>query len=167
MARATETGFYFEPITERLALVIEGAPFPDDEQWAWVGDPAEMTPELARLECAVRWPGVDPDLLHVELDLGTDRLLAELEAQQRAEAQAVQASSPADVQALLAQAHELQRAVAELHTGPITRQQLEAEAERIALARESAPLPGAARERLATRELQQLLAEQDPPPKRK
>ena len=28
MSRARETGFYFEPVTERLALVIEGAPFP-------------------------------------------------------------------------------------------------------------------------------------------
>jgi len=73
MARAPETGFYFEPIAERLVLVVEGAPFPTDDHWAYVGDPIEMTPEAARLECANRWPGVDPDALDVELDLDFDR----------------------------------------------------------------------------------------------
>jgi hypothetical protein len=67
MARAPETGFYFEPIAERLALVLEGAPFPSDEDWAYVGDPAEMPPEVARLEVATRWPGVDPETLDLEL----------------------------------------------------------------------------------------------------
>ena len=56
MARAPETGFYFEPITERLALVVEGFPFPTDDAWAFVGDPVEMSPEVARLEVATRWP---------------------------------------------------------------------------------------------------------------
>jgi hypothetical protein len=68
MARAPETGFYFEPIAERLVLIVEGSPFPTDDHWAWVGDPIEMSPELARLECANRWPGVDPDGLEVEFD---------------------------------------------------------------------------------------------------
>jgi hypothetical protein len=66
MARAPETGFYFEPIAERLALVAAGAPFPSDEAWAHVGDPALMSAEEVRLEVATRWPGVDPDLLEVE-----------------------------------------------------------------------------------------------------
>jgi hypothetical protein len=67
MARAPETGFYFEPIAERLALVVEGSPFPSDEDWAYVGDPAEMPSEVARLEVAARWPGVDPESLDPEL----------------------------------------------------------------------------------------------------
>ncbi len=56
MARAPETGFYFEPISERLVLVVEGFPFPSDDFWAYVGDPVEMTQELARLMVATRWP---------------------------------------------------------------------------------------------------------------
>ena len=48
MARAPETGFYFEPVAERLALVLEGALFPTGGEWAHVGDPVEMTPDLAR-----------------------------------------------------------------------------------------------------------------------
>jgi hypothetical protein len=67
MARAPETGFYFEPLAERLALVLEGSPFPSDGDWAYVGDPAEMPSEVARLEVAARWPGVDPESLDVEL----------------------------------------------------------------------------------------------------
>ena len=53
MARAPETGFYFEPLSERLALVIEGSPFPSDDHWAFVGDPVEMTPELASIVAPV------------------------------------------------------------------------------------------------------------------
>jgi hypothetical protein len=68
MARAPETAFYFEPVAERLALVLEGAPFPSDGEWAHVGDPVEMSPELARLEVATRWPGVDPEALQIELE---------------------------------------------------------------------------------------------------
>jgi len=79
MARAPETGFYFEPMTERLVLVVEGAPFPSDDHWAWVGDPIEMSPELARLECATRWPGVDPEALEVEFDLDFERAVEEAE----------------------------------------------------------------------------------------
>jgi hypothetical protein len=72
MARAPETGFYFEPISERLALVAAGAPFPSAEAWAYVGDPARMSAEAVRLEVATRWPGVDPDALEVELDAAED-----------------------------------------------------------------------------------------------
>ena len=79
MARAPQTGFYYEPLVERLVLVIEGSPYPTDDHWAFVGDPVEMTPELARLECANRWPGVDPDGLEVEFNTDFDRLLAEME----------------------------------------------------------------------------------------
>ena len=42
MARAPETGFYFEPLTERFALVVEGSPFPSDDHWAFIGDPIEV-----------------------------------------------------------------------------------------------------------------------------
>jgi hypothetical protein len=77
MARAPETGFYFEPMAERLVVVVEGSPFPTDDHWAWVGDPIEMSPELARLECANRWPGVDPDGLQVEFDLDFERAVEE------------------------------------------------------------------------------------------
>src|SRR5882672_2996795 len=42
MARAPETGFYFEPIAERLALVLEGSAFPSEEAWAYIGDPVKM-----------------------------------------------------------------------------------------------------------------------------
>lgn len=140
MSRARETGFYFEPVTERLALVIEGAPFPSGEHWAHVGDPIEMTPEQARLHVSMRWPGIDPEALNVELDLGMHQLLAELEAQHAAESAAADAlpkPAEADVQALLAQAEELQRAVSELHLEPITRERLEAEAEKAERAREA------------------------------
>ena len=70
MARAPETGFYFEPLAERLALVVEGSRFPNGDAWSFVGDPVEMTEEVARLEVANRWPGVDPDALAVELPTG-------------------------------------------------------------------------------------------------
>jgi hypothetical protein len=142
MSRARETGFYFEPITERLALVVEGAPFPSDESWAWIGDPIEMTPELARIEVALRWPGIDPEALNVELDLGMNRLLAELEQQQRAEQQAAVAPpAPPDVKELLAQAQALQAAVAEMEmSGTVTREELERRAEEAQLARAAAAI---------------------------
>jgi hypothetical protein len=68
MARAPETGFYFEPIAERLALLAAGAPFPSDDAWAYVGDPARMSVEAVRLEIASRWPDVEPDSLEIEID---------------------------------------------------------------------------------------------------
>src|SRR5919202_284727 len=86
VARAPETGFYFEPLSERLVLVVEGAPFPTDDHWAYVGDPIEMSPEVARIECANRWPGVDPVSLELELDLDYDRAVAEAELRQAEEA---------------------------------------------------------------------------------
>jgi hypothetical protein len=79
MARAPETGFYFEPITERLALIVEGSPYPTDDPWAWVGDPVEMSPEVARLEVATRWPGVDPESLEVEFDTNFEKAVQEIE----------------------------------------------------------------------------------------
>src|SRR5437899_11911720 len=84
MARAPETGFYFEPTVERLVLVVEGSPFPTDDHWAYVGDPIEMSPELARLECANRWPGVDPESLGVEFDLDFERAVQSQERQRAA-----------------------------------------------------------------------------------
>jgi len=68
MARAPETGFYFEPVAERLALLLEGSPFPSDDAWAWVGDPAGMALDAALLEVAARWPGVDPGSLELEIE---------------------------------------------------------------------------------------------------
>ena len=85
MARAPETGFYFEPITERLALIIEGSPYPTDDAWAYVGDPVEMSPEVARLEVATRWPGVDPESLDVEFDTNFEKAVVEIERLQREE----------------------------------------------------------------------------------
>jgi hypothetical protein len=73
MARAPETGYYFEPLAERLALVLEGSSFPSEDAWAYVGDPVEMAPEVARLEVATRWPGVDPEALELEFDLDFER----------------------------------------------------------------------------------------------
>ncbi|HTO97224.1 MAG TPA: hypothetical protein VMK66_09310 [Myxococcales bacterium] len=66
MSLAPETGFYFEPISERLALVEGGAAFPSPEAWAYVGDPALMSAEAARQEVAIRWPGVDAEGLELE-----------------------------------------------------------------------------------------------------
>src|SRR5258708_10453451 len=85
MARAPETGFYFEPITERLALIVEGSPYPSDDPWAYVGDPLDMSPELARLEVATRWPGVDPETLEVEFDTDFEKAVEEIERLQREE----------------------------------------------------------------------------------
>jgi hypothetical protein len=116
MARAPETGFYFEPITERLALIVEGSPYPSDDPWAYVGDPVEMTPELARLEVAIRWPGVDPETLEVEFDTDFERAQAEIERLQREEQEKEPGSGEInfDVQLLLQQAESLKEAAARL-----------------------------------------------------
>ena len=76
MASAPATGFYFDPIGERLALLLEGAAFPSDGEWAYVGDPVEMAPDVARLEVATRWPGIDPEALEVEFHVDFERALA-------------------------------------------------------------------------------------------
>jgi hypothetical protein len=116
MARAPETGFYFEPITERLALIVEGSPYPSDDPWAYVGDPVEMTPELARLEVATRWPGVDPETLDVEFDTDFERAQAEIERLQREERDKEPGSGEInfDVELLLQQAESLKEAAARL-----------------------------------------------------
>jgi hypothetical protein len=75
MASAPATGFYFDPIGERLALVLEGAPFPSEGEWAYVGDPVDMSSDVARLEVATRWPGVDPEALQLEIDADVERAL--------------------------------------------------------------------------------------------
>lgn len=117
MARAPETGFYFEPLTERLALVLEGSPFPSDDAWAWVGDPVEMTKELARLEVATRWPGVDPESLEIEFDTNFARAAAEIERLQGEERERPAGSGEIDfdVDFLLQQADALKAAAAALH----------------------------------------------------
>src|SRR5438105_11849443 len=116
MARAPETGFYFEPIAERLALIVEGSPFPSDDAWAYVGDPVEMTPELARLEVATRWPGIDPEVLEVEFDTNFARAVEEIERLQREEAEKEPGSGEIefDVNFLLQQADALKAAAAQL-----------------------------------------------------
>ena len=114
MARAPETGFYFEPLSERLALVIEGSPFPSDDHWAFVGDPVEMTQELARLEVANRWPGVDPDSLEVEFDTDFQRTVEEIERLQKEEQPRQPGEIDFDVNLLLAQAEALKEAAAAL-----------------------------------------------------
>src|SRR6266851_5466 len=110
MARAPETGFYFEPITERLALIVEGSPYPSDDHWAFVGDPVEMTPELARLEVANRWPGVDPETLEVEFDTDFERTVVEIDRLQREEGPREPGVVDFDVNFLLEQAEALKDA---------------------------------------------------------
>jgi hypothetical protein len=114
MARAPETGFYFEPLSERLALVVEGSPYPSDDHWAFVGDPVEMTPELARLEVANRWPGVDPETLEVEFDTNFERTVAEIDRLQREEGPREPGIVDFDVNFLLEQAEALKEAAAAL-----------------------------------------------------
>ncbi len=116
MARAPETGFYFEPMTERLALIVEGSPYPTDDPWAYVGDPAEMSPEVLRLEVATRWPGVDPETLEVEFDTNFERAAAEIERLQREEREKEPGSGeiPFDLNLLLQQADALKAAAAQL-----------------------------------------------------
>jgi len=117
MARAPETGFYFEPITERLALIVEGSPYPSDDHWAWVGDPVEMSPEVARLEVATRWPGVDPESRDVEFDTNFARAVVEIERLEREEREKEPGSGEIDfdVNFLLSQAEALKAAAAAMH----------------------------------------------------
>ena len=116
MARAPETGFYFEPISERLVLVLEGSPWPSDDSWAWVGDPVEMSPELARLEVANRWPGVDPDTLDIEFDTNFERTVHEIERLKQLELEKEPGSGEIDfdVNFLLSQAEQLKEMAAKL-----------------------------------------------------
>ncbi len=126
MSRAPETGFYFEPIAERLALVLEGAPVPSDDAWAYVGDPAEMSPDVARLSVATRWPGVDPETLDVEFETDFERVAEEMERLQREETGRAPGEIDLDVDALLAQAETLRAAAARLSLA----REVEAEIER-------------------------------------
>ena len=78
-----------------------------------MGDPIEMSPELARLECANRWPGVDPESLEVEFDLDFERAVQEQEKQRAAEAAGIVREAGEldfDLDILLAQAEALRRA---------------------------------------------------------
>jgi hypothetical protein len=116
MARAPETGFYFEPIAERLVLVVEGSPFPTDDHWAYVGDPIDMTPEVARLECANRWPGVDPESLEIEFDLDFEGAVREAERRQAEDAAGLVRRATEldlDLDLLFAQAEALRSAAVE------------------------------------------------------
>ena len=110
MARAPETGYYFEPVTERLALVLEGAAFPSGDAWAWVGDPQEMPAEVTLLEVATRWPGVDPETLDIEYETNYEQAVEEIERLRREETArgCYSGEIQLDVRALLAQAEELQ-----------------------------------------------------------
>jgi hypothetical protein len=110
MSRAPETGYYFEPVQERLALVLEGAPFPSAEAWAWIGDPLEMPAEVALLEVATRWPGVDPESLEIEYETDFVKAVGEIDRLRKIEA-AHRAFTPEvdfDVRVLIAQAEELE-----------------------------------------------------------
>jgi hypothetical protein len=145
VARAPETGYYFEPLSERLALVVEGAPFPSDDHWAWLGDPIEMTQDQAKETCGFRWPGVDPDALEIEFDLDFEKVIAEAE-RQRQEALAgvhrVPQEFDLDIDALLQQANMLREAarqVAQAQTQVQTSpEELEKAAEAEAMIRELA-----------------------------
>src|ERR1700712_3396818 len=99
MARAPETGYYFEPVTERLALVLDGAAFPSGDAWAWVGDPLEMPAEVALLEVATRWPGVDPETLEIEYETNYEQAVLEIERLSREEAAHGGYRGPQDVTA--------------------------------------------------------------------
>jgi hypothetical protein len=114
LARAPATAFYFEPISERLVLVVEGSPFPSDDHWAWLGDPIDVTPEQARLTVAVRWPGIDPEQLTIEFDTNFEGAIAEAE-RQRLEREAglvrVPLEHDLDINQLLEQAQALRLAV--------------------------------------------------------
>lgn len=141
LARAPETGYYFEPLTERLALVVEGAPFPSDDHWAWLGDPIEMTQEEARMHCGFRWPGVDPDSLEVEFDLDFEKATQEAE-QQRLEAisgmQRLPREFDLDVDSLLQQADLLREAARQVSFTETTPEALEKAAEAEAMIRDLA-----------------------------
>jgi hypothetical protein len=75
-----------------------------------------MTPELARLEVAIRWPGVDPETLEVEFDTDFERAQAEIERLQREERDKEPGSGEInfDVELLLQQAESLKEAAARL-----------------------------------------------------
>ena len=141
MARAPETGYYFEPLTERLALVVEGAGFPSDDHWAWLGDPIEMTQEEARMQCGFRWPGVDPDSLEVEFDLDFEKATQEAE-QQRLEAlsgmQRLPREFDLDIDSLLQQADLLREAARQVSFTETTPEALEKAAEAEAMIRDLA-----------------------------
>lgn len=128
LARAPETGYYFEPLTERLALVVEGAGFPSDDHWAWLGDPIEMSQEEAKLTCGFRWPGVDPDSLEVEFDLDFEKATEEAE-RQRLEAisgmQRLPREFDLDVDSLLQQAEMLREAARQVSMTETTPEALE------------------------------------------
>ncbi|MFL5309190.1 MAG: hypothetical protein ACJ79H_01920 [Myxococcales bacterium] len=120
-------------MTERLVLVVEGAPFPTDDHWAYVGDPIEMSPELARLECATRWPGVDPEALEVEFDLDFERAAAEAERRQAEEAAGLVRSATEldlDLDLLFAQAEALRSEVPQ-PSGEATRAALDEAAKKL------------------------------------
>jgi hypothetical protein len=143
VARAPETGYYFEPLSERLALVVEGAPFPSDDHWAWLGDPIEMTQDQAKETCGFRWPGVDPDSLEIEFDLDFEKVIAEAERQREeamAGVQRVPREFDLDIDALLQQADMLREAArqvaqAQAQTSP---EELEKAAEAEAMIRDLA-----------------------------
>ena len=141
MARAPETGFYFEPLAERLALVVDGAPFPSDDHWALIGDPIEMTPELAKLTCALRWPGIDPEALEVELNFDVERALAELQkAEEEKAAGLVRAPEEYsfDMDEFLRQMQELRAAAESMKVAVPDASELEQELERAEAARREA-----------------------------
>lgn len=155
MSRARDTGFYFEPLEERLALVVEGQPFPSEADWAWIGDPIEMSADQARIECAIRWPDVDLDALFVELEAGLIGALAELE--EAPEGPALEPAPAPDMSGLMSQAAELQRALEGFGDG-VTPEQLRQLLEELELARASAAIKAAAK---AAREREE---QQAPPP---
>jgi hypothetical protein len=138
MSRVPETGYYFEPITERLVVLVEASPFPSDDDWAFVGDTIGMSPDEARLQIAERWPGVDPADLEVEFDLDFDRAIEDADRRRLEEEAGALAREPSevnlDLKALLEQAEALRSAAAQVTLSQTTAQSLEAAAEQAALA---------------------------------
>ncbi len=134
MARAPKTGYYFEPITERLVVVVEGASFPSDDHWAFVGDTIGMSGDEARLEVAGRWLGVDPDELFVEFDTDFERAAEDDERRRLEEAEGVIARHPTevpiDLNKLFEQAEQLKLAAQQLKMEKAMAQKLEEAAEK-------------------------------------
>jgi hypothetical protein len=79
-----------------------------------VGDPVEITPELAKLEVANRWPGVDPDSLEVEYNTDFEATVAEIERLRAEETPLEPGIVDFDVNYLLQQAEALKESAAAL-----------------------------------------------------
>src|SRR5437868_6246078 len=88
-----------------------------------------MSPEVARLEVATRWPGVDPESLEIEFDTNFERAAEEIERLQAEELLKAPGSGEIDfdVNLLLQQADQLKEMAAQMRLPG--RNEIEAELE--------------------------------------